>query len=261
MMQRQKFAAQLRWWRQRRGWSQLELAGRAGVSQRHLGFLELERSSPSRDMVTRLATALDIPLRQHNALLLAAGFAPIWQETDLAAPELALVREALDYMLAQQEPFPAVAVDRQWNLLKANHGAVRLVEFLVGPLAPDARVNLADALVAPDVLRPYLVNWADVVRYFIRSVEADVATGDTGELLERLLRYKGVRSALKPQPVRAASSPVLPMHFRKGDVTLKLFTTIATLGTPQDITLQELRVESFFPMDSETAAILRGWVP
>jgi hypothetical protein len=152
-------------------------------------------------------------------------------------------------------------VDRQWNLLKANGGAVRLVEFLVGKLAPETRINLADALVSPDVMRPYLVNWADVVRYFIRSVEADVATGDTGGLLERLLRYKGVRSALKPQPVRAANSPVLPMHFRKGDVTLKLFTTIATLGTPQDITLQELRVESFFPVDSETAAILRGWVP
>src|SRR6185312_7254381 len=99
----QTFAAQLRWWRQRRGWSQLELAGRAGVSQRHLSFLELERASPSREMVSRLATALDTPLRQHNALLLAAGFAPIWQETDLAAPELEQVRAALDFMLAQQE--------------------------------------------------------------------------------------------------------------------------------------------------------------
>jgi hypothetical protein len=101
-----------------------------------------------------------------------------------------------------------------------------------------------------------------VVGYFIRSVEADAAAdgvGETGELLERLLRYKGVRSALKPGAVRSTNGPVLPMHFRKGDVTLKLFTTIATLGTPQDITLQELRVESFFPMDRETAAILRGW--
>jgi transcriptional regulator with XRE-family HTH domain len=263
MMQQQTFAARLRWWRQRRGWAQLELAGRAGISQRHLSFLELERASPSRDMVTRLATALDVPLRQHNALLLAAGFEPIWQETDFAAPELAQVRDALDYMLAQQEPFPAVAVDRHWNLLKANTGAVRLVEFLVGPLAPDSRINLADALVAPDVLRPYLMNWADVVRYFIRSVEADVAadgTGETGELLDRLLHYKGVRSALKPDVVRATNGPVLPMHFHKGDVTLKLFTTIATLGTPQDITLQELRVECFFPMDRETESILRGWV-
>src|ERR1700732_3708423 len=140
-------------------------------------------------MVIRLATALDVPLRQHNALLLAAGFAPIWQETDFAAPELAQVRDALDCMLAQQEAFPAVAVDRHWNLLKANTGAVRLVEFLVGPLAPDARINLADALVAPDVLRPFLENWAQVVRYFIRSVENDAETdssGETAALLERL---------------------------------------------------------------------------
>jgi transcriptional regulator with XRE-family HTH domain len=262
MMQQQTFAARLRWWRQRRGWAQLELAGRAGISQRHLSFLELERASPSRDMVTRLATALDVPLRQHNALLLAAGFAPIWQETDFAAPELAQVRDALDYMLAQQEPFPAVAVDRHWNLLKANTGAVRLVEFLVGPLTPDARINLADALVAPDVLRPYLMNWADVVRYFIRSVEADAAadgTVETASLLERLLAYPGVRSVLKAPATEVGSGPVLPMHFCKGDVSLRLFTTIATLGTPRDITLQELRIECFFPMDPHTASAFRAW--
>src|SRR5215469_7055460 len=106
----QDFATLLRWWRRRRGWSQLELAGRAAISQRHLGFLELCRASPSRDMVVRLATALNVPLRQHNALLLAAGYAPLWQERDLAAPDLAQVREALSYMLTQQEPFPAVVV-------------------------------------------------------------------------------------------------------------------------------------------------------
>lgn len=256
------FATRLREWRQRRGWSQLELAGRAEISQRHLSFLELARAAPSRDMVIRLATSLDVPLRQHNALLLAAGFAPVWQETDLDAPELAEVRHALDYMLAQQEPFPAVAVDRHWNLLKANAGAVRLVEFLVGPLAPDAKVNLADALVGPDVLRPFLVNWADVVRYFIRSVEADAAAdgrAETAELLERLLAYDGVRALLKTPATEAGSGPVLPMHFRKGDVSLKLFTTIATLGTPQDITLQELRIESFFPKDAATEQVLRDW--
>ena len=181
MMREHGFAARLREWRQRRGWSQLDLAARADISQRHLSFLELARAAPSRDMVLRLATALDIPLRQHNALLLAAGFAPVWQETDLGAPGLAEVRHAIDYILAQQEPFPAVAVDRHWNLLKANDGAVRLVEFLVGPLAPDAKVNLADALVGPDVLRPFLLNWADVVGYYIRSVEADAAADGRAE--------------------------------------------------------------------------------
>ena len=262
MVLTQDFPTLLRWWRRRRGWSQLDLAGRAEVSQRHLGFLELGRASPSRDMVMRLATALDVPLRQHNAMLLAAGFAPLWQERDMAAPDLAQVRDALDFILMQQEPFPAVVVDREWNLLQSNKGAVRLVEFLVGPLASDARINLADALVAPDVLRPYLVNWPEVVRYFIRSVEADAAgygAGASNALLDRLLRYDGVAALQKQGAVPAATGPVLPMHFRKDDVSLRLFTTIATLGTPQDITLQELCVESFFPMDSETTAILRGW--
>ena len=259
-----EFAVMLRQWRRRRGWPQLELAGRAEISQRHLSFLELGRAAPSREMVLRLAEALDVPLRQHNALLIAAGFAPVWRETDLDAPELAEVREAIDYILAQQEPYPAVAVDHHWNLYKANGGAVRLVEFLVGPLAPGTAVNLADALVGPDVLRPYLLNWAEVVRYFLRSVEADAAADgrpESAALLARLRAYDGVREALKPTAGDGASAPVLPMHFRKGDVSLKLFTTIATLGTPQDITVQELRIESFFPTDRTTADILRGWAP
>jgi hypothetical protein len=215
-------------------------------------------------MVARLATTLDVPLRQHNELLVSAGFAPVWHETEFAAPELARVRDALDFMLGQQEPFPSVVVDRRWNLLQANQGAVRLVEYLVGPLAADARVNLADALVGPDVFRPFLVNWADVARYFIRSVEADAATDGTAEtaaLLERLLSYEGVRPLLKTAAAGSAADPVLPIVFRKGEVSLELFTTIATLGTPQDVTLQELRIESFFPMHDDTAAILRAWVP
>jgi transcriptional regulator with XRE-family HTH domain len=258
----QDFAARLRLWRQRRGWSQLDFAGRASISQRHLSFLELARASPSRDMVMRLAAALDVPLREHNALLVAAGFAPVWRETDLGAPELAQVDEALNYIIAQQEPFPAAVVDRRWKLLKANDGAVRLVEFLVGPVSPGTEINLADALVAPDILRPYLINWAEVVRYFIRSVEADAAadgTAETAALLERLLGYEGVRSVVDAPFDERAVAPVLPMHFRKNDVSLRLFTTIATLGTPQDITLQELRIECFFPMDRASAEVLRAW--
>jgi transcriptional regulator with XRE-family HTH domain len=256
------FASKLAWWRKHRGFSQLELAGRAEISQRHLSFLELGRASPSREMVSRLASALDLPLRQHNALLVAAGFAPVWRETDLSAPELAQVRNAIDFMLAQQEPFPAVAVDRRWNLLKANGGAVRLVEFLVGPLPPGAPVNLADALVAPDVLRPFLVNWVDVVRYFVRSVESDAAadgSAETAALWERLRGYQGVRDVMKTDPADAPRTPVLAMHFRKGEIDLSLFTVIATLGTPQDVTLQELRLESFFPANEATAATLQKW--
>ena len=256
------FADRLRWWRKRRGYSQLALAGRTDVSQRHLSFLELGRALPSRAMVDRLAAALDIPLRQHNALLLAAGFAPEWRQRDLGAPDLAQVAGALDFMLAKHEPYPAVVVDRHWNLMKSNAGADCLVEFLVGPIAPGTSVNLADALVGPGLLRPYLANWAEVVRHFIRSIEADAAAdglAETTALLERLISYEGVRATLNSSSGDGHAGPVLAMHFRKQDTSLRLFTTIATLGTPQDVTLQELRIESFFPMDDATATLLRSW--
>ena len=252
----------LRWWRQHRSWSQVLLAEQAGVSQRHLSFLELGRAAPSREMVVRLGTALDLPFRQQNALLVAAGYAPLWRERDLLAPDMAGVNAALDFMMAQQEPYAAVVVDRHWNLLRANQGAVNMVEWLVGPLDPDAEINLADALVAPDVLRPHLDNWPDVVRYFIRSVEADAeadgATATTA-LLERLKSYEGVGQAFRMPEAAPSEAPVLPMHFCKGNERLNLFTTLATLGTPQDVTLQELRIECFFPLDDETADLFRRW--
>jgi transcriptional regulator with XRE-family HTH domain len=240
------FPARLAWWRKRRGLSQLRLAEAAACSQRHLSFLELGRTKPSREMVLRLSSALDMPLRQANELLLAAGYAPAWSEADLGAAALAPIRSALDHMLRQQEPFPAVVVDRRWNLLQANKGAVAMVEFLVGP----------------DVLKPHLTNWTEVVHYFVRSVEADAAvdgTTQTGALLQRLLRYPGVRAAMAQAAPSAGDGPVLPMLFHKGPTALRLFTTIATLGTPRDVTLQELRVESFFPMDDETRGVFRRW--
>jgi transcriptional regulator with XRE-family HTH domain len=150
------FPSRLGWWRKRRGLSQLQLALAASCSQRHISFLELDRTKPSREMVHRLALALDVPLRHSNELLLAAGYAPVWTETELGAHALAPIRNALDYMLTQQEPFPAVVVDHRWNVLQANNGAIALVEFLVGPVMPGVALNLADALVAPDVLWPHL---------------------------------------------------------------------------------------------------------
>jgi transcriptional regulator with XRE-family HTH domain len=256
------FSSRLVWWRKRRGLSQLQLALAAGCSQRHVSFLELGRTKPSREMVLRLGSALEVPLRNSNELLLAAGYAPVWAETALGAQALAPIRLALDHMLIQQEPFPAVVVDRRWNVLQANKGAIALVEFLAGPVAPGAALNLADALVAPGGLRAHLSNWTDVVGYFLRSVEADAAadgTAETAELLERLLRYEGVRSVMLRAVPLEAEGPVLPMQFQKGGIGFRLFTTIATLGTPRDITLQELRIESFFPMDEATAGVFRGW--
>jgi hypothetical protein len=189
-------------------------------------------------MVDRLATAPDIPPRQHNALLLAAGFAPEWRQRDLTAPDLAEVTSALDYMLAQQEPYPAVVLDRHWNLLKSNAGAVRLVEFLVGPIAPGTPINLADALVAPDVPRPHLTNWAEVVRHFIRSVETDAAADgliETAALLERLLAYEGVRTALNPGSNHAYTGPVLATHFRKQDTSFACSPPLPHWGRPRTL--------------------------
>jgi transcriptional regulator with XRE-family HTH domain len=259
------FGSRLRWWRARRGLSQLDLAGMAGTSQRHVSFLESGRARPSREMVLRLAAALDVPLRQQNALLLAAGFAPAWRESDLAAPELTTVNQALDHMLAQQEPFPAVVVDRRWNLLRANAGAGRLTAFLTGPSpvpATTGPVNLAEWLISPDGLRPLLVNWPDVAIYFLRGVQADAgADGSEGtsELLQRLLAYPGVPALSHVPALEEPPSPVLAMHFRKGQTSLRLFTTIATLGTPQDVTVQELRIECFFPADEATSQAFKDW--
>ena len=260
----------LRWWRERRGLSQLDLAGVAGTSQRHLSFVESGRTAPSREMVLRLAAALDVPLREQNALLLAAGYAPAWRESDLAAPALAQVSGALTHMLAQQEPYPAFVVDRRWNLLRANDGAGRLTQFLLGPARqdspatppsdPPARVNLAEALLAPDVLRPHVVNWPEVALHFLRSVQSDAmidGTPETAALLARLQAYPDVPD-LAQLPAEA-QAPVLVMHIRKDATALRLFTTIATLGTPQDVTVQEIRIESFFPADEATARIFKDW--
>ena len=259
------FGARLRWWRKRRGLSQIDLAGGAGVSQRHVSFLESGRTQPSREMVLCLAAALDVPLRQQNALLVAAGFAPIWGARDLTAPDLAPVNQALDHILAQQEPFPALVLDRHWNLLRANIRAQRLTTFLTAPTptpAPTGAVNLAEWLLAPDGLRPLLVNWQDVAMHFLRGVQVDAladGTPDTAALLQRLLAYPGIPALSQVPVLEESQSPVLTMHFRRGDMALRLFTTIATLGTPHDVTVQEMRIECFFPADAVTSQVFHAW--
>jgi transcriptional regulator with XRE-family HTH domain len=258
------FGSGLRFWRDRRGLSQLGLAAEAETTQRHVSFLESGRAAPSREMVLRLGGVLGLPLRQQNALLLAAGFAPAWSENDLSAPELARVNRALDLMLAQQEPYPAFVVDRRWNLLRANTGAARLSEFLLGPPAetPAERPNLAVALVSPDGLRPSIANWEDVALYLIRGVQADAiadGTRETADLLRRLLAFPGLPALSHVPPPAQGQAPVLVIHFQRADTALRMFTTIATLGTPHDVTLEEIRIECFFPQDDETARVFDRW--
>jgi len=260
------FGRLLRDWRGRRGFSQLDLALAARTTQRHLSFIESGRATPSRAMILRLAVTMSLPLRQQNELMLAAGYAPAWRERDLSAPDLAVVSSALDYMLAQHEPYPAFVVDRCWNLLRANRGAMNMTEFLLGPASADSPsepVNLAVALLSHDGLRPFIINWQEVALYFVRGVQADGhadGTPETADLLARLLAFPDVRALSETTPPEEeGQSPVLPIHFLHDGTSLRLFTTIATLGTPRDVTLQEVRIEFFFPMDEMTAQALGAW--
>ena len=260
------FASKLRAWRQKRGLSQLDLALQADVSQRHVSFLELRRTAPSRDMVLRLCAVLDLPLREQNALLLAAGFAPVWRRSALGTTGTAMLDRALDFMLEQHEPFPAFVVDRHWNLLRANRGGQRFAGFLLDspPFEPDPDqpVNLADAFLAPEPMRPLFTNWREVVHHFIRGVRADAlmdGTEETRALFDRLLGYPDVRAVLDAAPTDGSPDPVLAMDIEKGGTRMRLFTTLATLGTPLDVTAQEIRVECFFPADDASAEILKRW--
>ena len=169
-------------------------------------------------------------------------------------------------MLAQQEPYAAFVVDRRWNLLRANNGGQNLVAFLTDtqPQAPDPAqpINLADALLAPDALRPLIANWREVALYFLRGVRADAladGTEETAALLARLLAYADVPRISDIPAIDEAPDPVLSIHFHKGATDLKLFTTLATLGTPQDVTVQEIRIECFFPADAASARAFKMW--
>jgi transcriptional regulator with XRE-family HTH domain len=255
----------LKEWRGRRGYSQLDLALAARTTQRHVSFIESGRAAPSREMILRIAATMNLPLRQQNALLLAAGYAPVWGQRDLTAPDLAMVNSALDFMLAKHEPFPAFVVDRWWNLLRVNRGALSLTEFLAGPPSGQPAVepvNLAIELMSPAGLRPFISNWEEVAHYFLRGVQADAqedGAPETLALLNRLLALPDVPALFESPPAVTTHAPVLPILVQRGDISLALFTTIATLGTARDVTLQEVRIECFFPMDDATNRCFHAW--
>ena len=259
-----RFGVVLRQWRAARGMSQLTLATEAEISPRHLSFLETGRAQPSREMVLLLAGVLDVPLRDQNVLLGAAGYAPIYRETALGAPELGHVRRALGFMLAQQEPFPALVVDRHWNLLMQNEGAGRIFALFLDREAI-AQIpgppNVVRLTFHPQGLRRYIVNWEALAGPLIQQIHREAVGGvpdeGTRRLLDEVLSYPGVPVRWRTPDAKAQSAPFLAMVLRKGDLTLRFFSTIATLGTPQDITLQELRVECFFPGDEATEEFAR----
>ena len=250
----------LRQWRAQRGLSQLDLSGEAGISARHLSFVETGRAQPSREMVLLLSRALDVPLRDRNELLIAAGYAPIYRQTDLAAPAMAQVRRALDFILRQQEPYPALVLDRHWDVLAVNEGSARVQAHFLDPAAVAALgpPNAMRLMFHPHGFRPYIVNWEAAAASLIQWLQRD-AVGGTGDartraLLDELLSYPDVPRQWRRLDLDVSTAPFLPIEFRRGDVTLRYFTTLTSLGTPHDITLQELRIESFFPADDATEA-------
>lgn len=260
------FGPMLRTWRRRRGASQLALALQSGVSQRHVSFLESGRARPSREMVVQLTTALDVPLRQRNAMLLAAGFAPVYRETNLAAPELTPVRQAIDRILKKHEPYPAIVIDRLWNLQQANEAAQAFTVFLFEgpppPPPPGKAPNVLQWLLDAKALRSKIANWEEVARHLVSTTYAEILA-DGGEptalaYIEEVMAYPDVPASFRKVRFEERPSPILTVDYIVGGKSLSVFTTIATLGTPQDITLQEVRVECFFPADDRSNALFKS---
>ena len=259
------FSSLLKHWRSVRRLTQIELAVDANVSARHLCFLETGRSQPSRAMVQLLGSALDLPLEERNALHVAAGFVPPYGDKGLAADNLQPVQQALDFMLRQQEPYPAIAVDRTWTILKANNGAVKLVETFADPAAADEwGGNAMRLMFHPRGFRPHIVNWEAMAAALIQWLHRDVLSGlggaETRKLLDELLSYPGVPPRWRTLDLDVSTAPFLAIEFRKGDLNVRFFSTLTSLGTPHDITLQELRVEAFFPADAESEEAARSLV-
>ena len=254
---RRPFGLLLKEWRRVRRKSQLTVALEADISPRHLSFVESGRSVPSRDMVQRLTETLDVPLRERNALLVAAGYAPLYPEGALESSELNQVRRALNRLLEHQEPYPAVLLDRQWNLVQTNRAAPRLFAHFV-ELAPGP-TNLLRAMFDPAGIRPWIANWEVVAQTLVQRVFREAVGGvpDQGvlSLLEELRAYPGTPP---PAPLAAPGElPFFPVEFRKGALRLSFFSMVTTVGAPLDVTAQELRIEAFFPTDDETERFAR----
>lgn len=254
----------IRDWRQLRRLSQLDLALEAEISQKHLSFVESGRSQPSRDMVLLLAEHLGVPLRERNALLLAAGYAPVYLERALEDPGLQAAKSAIDLVLQGHEPYPALAVDRHWTLLAANAAVARLLSLVADPDLLRPPVNVLRLSLHPGGLAPAIVNLEEWRSHLIARLRQQIrATADPvlAELLAELLTYPvpGAPSQKGPGPAPADESAiVVPLRLRVGDATLSFISTTTVFGTPVDITLSELALETFFPADMETAQALRA---
>jgi len=261
--------ALLKRWRTLRGVSQLDLALTADVSARHLSFLETGRSKPSREMLLLLGSALDLPLREQNSLLQAGGFSAVYRETALEDPQMGGIRHALELILRQHEPFAAVAVDRHWDVVMVNAPYAKLLGGLLEPskapaplmLIPPPRLNALRLLFDPQGFRPHLANWSAIAKDILSRLQREALSSTdqvSSSLLEELLGAPGVPADWREPSLEKPPSLVLPFEIRLGECSARFFTTLTTLGAPQDVTLQELRIESFHPADAETERMIRG---
>ncbi|WP_132188403.1 helix-turn-helix domain-containing protein [Kribbella orskensis] len=255
------FGELLRHWRAVRRTSQLDLASVASTTPRYVSFVETGRARPSREMVLRLARALDVPLRERNALLLAAGFAPRYPVAQLGSAQLGRVEAALTSMLDQHEPYPAVVMDRGWNVLRVNRGARLLFGRLLAPDPMPTPANVLRLMIEPGPVRRSVLNWAAVAPALLersgREAVGGVLDRDTAELVRRLRALPDVAELLADPASASPTAPVIDVRFALGDEVVELFSLVSTIGTPTDVTAQELRVEAFFPTDDDTRAAWR----
>ncbi len=254
----------IRDWRQQRRLSQLELALEAEISQKHLSFVESGRSQPSRDMVLLLAEHLGVPLRERNTLLLAAGYAPVYLERALEDPALQAAKAAIDLVLTGHEPYPALAVDRHWTLLAANAAVAPLLALVVDAELLRPPVNVLRLALHPGGLAAATVNFDEWRAHILARLRQQVriaADPVLADLLAELLAYPasplGSGSGRVPMPVVEPAIAV-PLRLRVGDGVLSFISTTTVFGTPVDITLSELALETFFPADAATGAALRA---
>lgn len=239
----------LQHWRAERRMSQLALATEAGVTPRHVSFVESGRANPSRAMVLKLVRALDVPLRERNQVLLAAGFAPQYRETGLDDAAMAQVRAALEQMLDHHEPHPAVVMDRHWNVLRTNRAATALFDWLLEGRDPGEPPNVVRLMFGP--LREHVANWEQTGQALVQRVHREAVGGVpdlvTRRLLDEVLALPGIPAAWRRPDFARTQLPVLPVRFSKDGRERSYFSMVTTVGTPHDVTLQELRIESFFP--------------
>jgi len=253
------FGQLLRTHREMRRWSQAALAEDAEVSTRHLSYLETGKAAPSREMVLLLASALELPMRERNGLLGAAGFTPAYRELALDGPELKDVRHAIELLLAHHEPYPAIVVDPLWNLVSMNRGAQFLFSGLIGEDAEMGALmrNAFRLIFHPKGVRAYVENWEEVASYGLDLLRRETRVPREGAA-ELLAEIEGYAGALAQRPLMMLETPLLHLRLRRGDLALRFFTTVTTLGTPHDVTTQELRIESYFPADEVTRAWMQG---